>query len=321
MIVTKTSETGVKKTIEDVLNVFSKYIVLGPAEIDKFETTGKQAFKDKIAPYIVKNMPISFTMPGFPSKSSNNTTKVLGYLPDGAEEVSFNQFSKFIKDMERVYVHGVKVNIVSDGYVFNDLLNIPEEHVREYEDECKQLVGSLPLNWHTMYDLVDSKMKKEKILEYMLNEFGYSEEELTDKIMTNQDTTMLYNGMNIFMQQEKIWTEDMSKRQIIKSAKELAKSMIIRSEAYTKLIKANFPDSIRLSCHPSTNEGTKYSWRFVDGVTVSASPWHNVLCVYENGLRTFKKKILAEQEGLELVMKDDRPYYFKEKTALPIIFN
>ncbi|PIN79939.1 hypothetical protein COV13_04440 [Candidatus Woesearchaeota archaeon CG10_big_fil_rev_8_21_14_0_10_32_9] len=320
-MVTETSENEVKTTIEDVLNVFSKYIVLGPAEIDKFETVGKQAFKDKILPCVVGNAPISFTMPGFPSKSSNNVTEVLGYLPDGAEEASFNQFSKFIKDMKKVYAPGVKLNIVSDGYVFNDLVKIPDAHVKEYEDKCKQLVGSLPLNWHTMYDLVNSRMKKEKIIEYMIHEFGYSEEELTDKIMNDQDITILYNGMNIFMQQEKIWPDDMSKRQMIKSAKELAKSMIIRGEAYTKLIKANFPDSIRLSCHPSTNEGTKYSWRFVEDVTVSASPWHNVLCAYENGSRTFKKKIIAEQEGLELVMKEDRPYYFKEKDAAPIIFN
>lgn len=319
MVITIQKE-NIATTVANVSEVFEKYVVRAPDSIDQYNAKGKAVLEQKITKALLEEKPISFVMPGFPAKSPNIETKVLGYLPDGAEHVAFQQFSKFVNEMENTYAPGIELNIVSDGYVFNDILNLPDSNVKAYEEMCKEMVQELPINIHTIFDFY-KEMSKQNIIEDILLKFGETEEVLADRIKNDQDTTLLYNGLSIFMQQDLVWEPEISKSQIKKSAKKLAKEMMRRSEAYTGLINAEFSNSIRISCHPSINDGRKFSWRFVDGINVSASPWHNTLCVYKDGSMTYKKKHLAEEEGLEIVMKGNRPYYFQEKGTTIELFN
>lgn len=306
------SKINIQDTIDRVLDIFENYRVSAPEGIDKYSSIGVDVLRSKISKFIMQEKPISFVLPGFPAKSRNTRTKVLGALPDGAEEVSLLQFAKFANEVQGVYTKGASINIVSDGYVFNDMVQISDGDVSAYENECKSLVTGLPLIWHTINEVYNSNSEKSVLVEKLLAEFGMREEVLKDRIRNDPDTNLLYCGMSIFVQEDLYWPDGMSKNKIKDSAKIVAKEMIRRSEAYTGLIKQAFPESIRLSCHPSINDGTKFSWRFVPGLSISASPWHNSLYVAPDGSYTFKKRFQAEKEGLEIVMEKNRPYFFRQ---------
>jgi hypothetical protein len=72
--------------------------------------------------------PIRMVLPAFPAKSPNSD-KVLGHLPDLAEELSVGFLEALCARIGEVYPPGAHLVICSDGRVFNDLLGIPDGHV------------------------------------------------------------------------------------------------------------------------------------------------------------------------------------------------
>jgi L-tyrosine isonitrile synthase len=298
-------------TLDTMLTIFDHYRKATAIGVDQYEEKGKASLKARFAGFMSKAQPVSFVFPGYPLKSKNTKTKVLGELPDGAEDVSFRQFAKFVHEMKSVYAPGVEINIVSDGYVFNDLLNIPDRVVAAYEEECMRMVDQTPIKWHTVQSIYNGNTKDSSIVPRLVKEFGQTPEEIYARILSEPDTNMLYKGMLIFWEQDLTFPEGTSKSQRKNQVKALAREIVRLSEAYTSLIRATFKDSIRLSCHPSVNDGTKYSWRFIPGDDTWASPWHNVLCITPDNAYQLRKRFEAESEGMELVYRNERPYFFR----------
>jgi pyoverdine/dityrosine biosynthesis protein Dit1 len=58
-------------------------------------------------------------LPGFPFKSPNNKTKVLGVLPDLGEELALKRLDSMAVAVEKVYEGGAEIHITSDGLVYN----------------------------------------------------------------------------------------------------------------------------------------------------------------------------------------------------------
>jgi L-tyrosine isonitrile synthase len=299
-------------TIDAILSIFDRYKRSAPEGIDKYAEKGQDVLRTRLQKFMINNRPISFVFPGYPIKSTNTQTKVLGILPDGAEDVSFRQFAKFVNEVEAIYEYGIEIHIVSDGYVFNRLLGVCDETVHAYEQECGRMIDGLPIRWHTAQSLYNSRSDGETLVNKLLQEFGQTQEELSARINLDPDTNLLYKGMIRFMENDLVFPVGTSNNQKHTKAKAVAKEMVRRSEAYTALIKSVFSDSIRLSCHLSVNDGSKYSWSFIPGDNTWASPWHNTLCVDCQGAYRLRKKVEAEQEGLELVYHNDRPYFFRQ---------
>lgn len=59
--------------------------------------------------------PIRLCLPAFPFKSPNSTRKVLGKLPDKAEEFALAHLNGLCLAIGDVYPPGAKLTIVSDG--------------------------------------------------------------------------------------------------------------------------------------------------------------------------------------------------------------
>lgn len=57
--------------------------------------------------------------PGFPFKSPDAKTKVLGVLPDMAEEVALTYLHGMCEEISDCYKGGVELIIVSDGLVYS----------------------------------------------------------------------------------------------------------------------------------------------------------------------------------------------------------
>lgn len=296
---------------DQLISIFEQFRKPGKPSEDLFEAVGREAMKRKIECFVCDGKPVEFVLSAFPAKSPNHTEKTLGPLPDGAEEVALGNFVRFANLCTDAYEPGVVVRVVTDGLVFRDILHLSEQAVTQYHERCVRMAAGTPIKIMTLLDFFHDDLTIETALKSMLDQFGQSEEEINDRIRLEPDTNMLYCGLSRFMQTDIVWPEGLSMSQIRKRAGRVGKQMLMRSEAFSRLITHHYPDAVRLSCHPSTKAGIKYSWQFIPGNIGWNTPWHNVLCVV-NGRYTLMRRVDAEEQGFELVYKGDQPYYFRD---------
>lgn len=297
--------------VEEVLKAFEGFR-LPPTIIDQYDITGRQKLYERVKEFVNVNLPIKFSMLGYPFKSKNTRDKVLGSLPDLGEEKSLEHFSVINERIKQVYMPGAEFAIISDGYIFSDVWGIPDSDVLVYNEITKDLSKNYPIQFYTAGDFYKQETEMYKIREQILLGYGISPEELERRILTDLNVNTLYRGMIIFMQEEEAMKEFPSRSQREKRAKILAREAMLRNEAYSGMVQDIFGKShIRLSMHNSTNDGTKYSIQLVEG-KYKYSPWHSCILVHADGtLETVHRKDAVEA-GHELVRVDGRPYYFQE---------
>ena len=293
-----------------ILQIFEAFR-MAPIKEDQYEQTGKAILYDRILWFVNKNLPISFVMLGFPMKSKNSRDKVLGVLPDMAEQVAFENFANFDSLIRAVYPPGVNMTIVSDGYIFNDILGIEDRTVQQYEEMSVDMSKVAPMTWFDMTKFYDKRQSKATVRSKIMTQFGISPEELQRRILFDVNVNQLYRGMTIFMTEEKAIEEFPSNNQRQKAAKILTREMMLRNEAYSGLVQQEFKQHIRLSMHHSINDGAKYSFQLIPSKAGKAwaSPWHCALLLENNDYTTIHKKD-AIAAGYELQFKDGRPYNF-----------
>ncbi len=276
-----------------------------PTDKDQYESVGRALLVDKVNSFVTANKPVEFYMLGFPFKSSNTRDKVLGVEPDFAEQATLENFAAFNSDIKKVYSPGVNITMARDGQVFNDLLGIDDKTVERYGEISKSLQGLAPVEWLNLDDFYRGVDRREKLIK----DFGITPEQLEKEILFNDDVNFLYRGMSIFMREELAYKEFSSGNQRQKAAKILAREMMLRNEAYSNLIRHEIGDKIRLSMHPSINNGAKYSFQLIKGDT-PYSAWHSALVVDSKGNYSTMHKKDALEAGYELAYKDNKPYNF-----------
>lgn len=295
-------------SVENVLRVFESFR-MAPLAIDQYEQTGKAVLRGRISPFITANEPIKFSIMGFPMKSPNNRDKVIGKLPDLAEEVTIKNFITFNDEVKKVYSPGIQLAVVSDGLIFNDVMEVDDTTVYEYQAASQDLVGSAPIKWFNMRDFYAKELSLSAIRSKIIEQFGITPEELQRRILLDADVNYLYKGMIRFMNLDLAIKDYSSKTQLQNEAKKLAKTMMFRNEAYSKLVQKEFSDHIRLSMHPSINNGVKYSFQLIRSPKAYTSAWHCALAMV-NGVYETIHRMDAERLGYELVSQHGRPYYY-----------
>lgn len=279
--------------------------------VDQFEQVGKVALMAKMAPFVLAGQPVEFVMLGYPMKSPNDRDKVIGFKPDLGEEVSLRNFEVFNQAVKAVYGPGVHISIVSDGYIFSDIMDVPDSTVRAYEEICVDMARVAPITWYDMTDFYSKGVPMQDLREKVMQQFGITAEVLEQRILLDADVQSLYRGMIKFLSLDLAIKPFDSNSQLHKRAKIVAREMMFRNEAYSKLIQENFKDAVRLSMHPSINNGQKFSFQLIPSPKAWTSPWHSALLVNAEGiLETIHRKD-AVGAGYELVQKDGRPYYFQ----------
>lgn len=293
-------------TTQQILGVFEGYR-MEPTPLDQYLQVGRDILADKLDKFVQAGDKLKFVMLGFPFKSTNTRDKVLGDLPDLGEELTLQNFARFNADIQKVYSPGVDIGIASDGYIFNDLLGVRDEIVERYKEISADLGRIAPMSWYSLKDFFTGTLttKREKIMT-----LAPSPEKLEQDILLNPDVNFLYRGMTMFMMEELATQQWPSKNQHQKAAKKLTREMMMRNEAWSNLVKTEFSDRIRLSMHPSINNGTKYSFKLIPGQHAHHSAWHCVIYVNGQEYVTMHRKD-AEAQGLELIYKDGRPYNFQ----------
>lgn len=297
-------------TALSIIQVFQGFR-MNPLESDQFEQKGKQVMIDKLLTFISVNKPIKFSIMGFPMKSPNDRDKVIGNRPDLAEEMTLKNFNAFNQAVKVVYPPGIQVSIISDGFAFNDVMNVTDKIVEQYQEISMDMSKDMSINWFNLKDFYDRNTNLNTLRDKLISQHGITEQELEQRILFDPDVNMLYKGMIRFMNLDIAIRDYSSKSQLQKHAKIMARTMMFRNEAYSKLVQSEFSDHIRLSMHPSINNGTKFSFQLIRSEHAWTSAWHCALMIREDGeVETIHRKD-AEARGLELVSVNNQPYYYR----------
>lgn len=299
------------ETVDKVIKVFEQFRMAAEAN-DEFESTGKSVLREKMVKFVALNQPIKFSILGFPMKSPNTRDKVIGTLPDMAEQLTIETFKDFNSKVSEVYPPGIILSVVSDGLVFNDIMEVSESTVMEYQQRNVEMVGNAPINWYNAFDFYGKNVSINSIRTKITEQFGITELELQRRILMDADVNSLYRGMIRFMNLDLAIKDFSSNTQLQKQAKITAKQMMFRNEAYSALIRQEFSDHIRLSMHHSINNGTKYSFQLIRSTgNIFTSAWHCAIAIVDDIVHTMHKQDAIAQ-GFELVNVNGQPYHFQK---------
>jgi pyoverdine/dityrosine biosynthesis protein Dit1 len=113
---TSASSDSHEEKATEILRIIEKYGL-------NYERTGSWdgfvTFLPVVQGQVERGESVKMLLPGFPFKSPNNTTKVLGVLPDLGEELALKRLDSIASAIDAVYEHGAEIHITSDGLVYN----------------------------------------------------------------------------------------------------------------------------------------------------------------------------------------------------------
>ncbi|KDN61691.1 putative pyoverdine/dityrosine biosynthesis protein [Colletotrichum sublineola] len=330
----QTTEQVAHKVL-DILEVFGRHII--PEGQENHEWLGRTMFHPRVEEYVKKGESVKMIIPAFPWKSINRTDKVTGALPDLGEELALARLNDLCVEIGKVYTHGAEVHIATDGLVFNDVVGISDDETWEYGATLMDMAaqkGYTGIKLLRVMDFLgltkeDEPLTKEKYMELVEEsratleaQFGDPDKDVRAMIDTDNDTLMTYRGFIRFLETDlrnsPIAAHAKSGHKYRKIVKEVAMKMMMRAESFTKIILATCPDHVRLSIHPSSG-AVKLSMPLLvekhnpDGFP--RTPWHSSIAVsLDGGYRSLHAKDVRDTH--DLVMKDGRPWCFREKSEL-----
>ncbi|KAL8992956.1 MAG: hypothetical protein Q9188_007456, partial [Gyalolechia gomerana] len=321
----------VRETSNKILDIIFDYA------LNKFNDSiariaaGRPKFLSVIDHFVVVGAQVEMCLPAFPFKSANKVSKVLGILPDKAEELGLERLNTMCIRIGNVYPPGAKLSIISDGLVYNDLLGIPDRDTWAYGEALRKMAvqkGFNHVDFSRLKDLVNLPLpEKLEEISYvanatnfrrcLFNKYGEDNLDIDHQIATNPDTQMTYLGYRRFLESDLRYIFPLgngrSNKAYKKDVKYLAKQMLIRGHAFAGAVKAAFPNHLRLSIHQSTGEH-KVSMSLLNTKSGFTTPWHCSVALLDDGewisatMGDFKK-----DPTLEIVYEDGRPSYFRKK--------
>ncbi|GKT56493.1 pyoverdine dityrosine biosynthesis [Colletotrichum tofieldiae] len=322
-------------TAAAILDIICRYRLRRPHETCPAELEGRLGFLSQIYRKVKARGQIRMCLPAFPFKSPNTKDKVLGRLPDKADEFSLANLNGLCSAIKDFYEPGAKLTIISDGLVYNDLLGVPDKEVWAYGETLRGIAAKKNLTnieFSRLQDLVHLPNLPNKLEEItyvanatnfrrsLLNTFGRSDYDPSKEISQNEDTCLTYRGYIKFLETDLRHVypvgETRSKTKFKAGIEYISKQMLQRGDAFARAVRENFRDHIRLSIHPSTGEN-KISISPLPTSTYYTTPWHCSIAFSLSGaVTTGPRSDFENDPKYDLVYEDGRPSYFREKSDL-----
>ncbi|MGW1197823.1 L-tyrosine/L-tryptophan isonitrile synthase family protein [Streptomyces sp. NPDC002536] len=254
---------------------------------------------------------IDFVLPAFPTKSPN-PAKVLGPLPDLAEELALRFLNELCERISEIYPPGAAITICSDGRVFNDLLGVSDENVTAYARELDRMItriGAGHLEQFTLDD-VYSGAGHEEMRTMLSTAYAPTLDELRAEVRAGGAPLAMYRGITRFMLEDLSGPDYTGTRSALqRRCRDLAYRVIQRSRAWGDLLGKLFPSAIRLSIHPQPCSTEKIGILLGDTPDAWLTPWHSV-AVERDGRHTLMKRAEAERAGARAVFVEGRPTHY-----------
>jgi pyoverdine/dityrosine biosynthesis protein Dit1 len=265
---------------------------------------------DQIGAAVRVGAPLLFTLPAFPCKSPN-PRKVLGHLPDLGELLSLRFLQRLCTDLTAVYEPGARMLICSDGHVFGDLIQVPDDHITEYGTALRDLVEQEGLDRIDLFNLdgVYGDRGYDEKRRLLVADHGGSLDELAAEVRADERTLALYRGITRFLLEDGLapaYTG--TKAALLRDSRRRAYGVIQRSRAWSDLIDTHIPRSVRLSIHPQPCGTPKFGIRLLDIDDSWLTPWHAA------AVRVGPRVSLMHRTNAEplarLVLASGRPSHF-----------
>lgn len=269
---------------------------------------------NKIEAMIKENNPIEMILPAFPGKSPNRN-KTLSRWPDLAEKHSIDNLHLLCEEIQSIYEPGAKITICSDGYVFSDLVRIPDDHVAAYSIDLTDYYKKHYASSFSFFDLKDAFQKLDcldTMREELMIQYGESLVSLKDRSRTEKEIASMYLGITRFLYEDFLGLDefkDISKAQVQKLAKNISYRVIQRSNAWGRLLENQFPDCLRLSIHPQYRVSNKIGIHMVATDDCWRTPWHSV-AVRKNGYVYLEKRSEIDENMNRLIFQNGRPFCY-----------
>jgi pyoverdine/dityrosine biosynthesis protein Dit1/AcrR family transcriptional regulator len=266
----------------------------------------------KVKYFLRANQPIHFVLPAFPAKSPSRR-KVLGVLPDQAEELALLYLDQVCEELQALHSPGVRVTICSDGHVFSDLVGVGDQDVTRYGQEISALLGRLgcrALDTFGMADLYEGA-DYPGMRRHLVAEYAQPLEQIEERAHRFDHARALFNGIHRFLFEERADLQpERSRTQVRQECKRLAYEVIQRSDAWGRLLADCFPTALRLSIHPQHPHAEKIGILLGAADDAWLTPWHGVAVRHPAGWKLMKRQE-AEALGAHLVERDGRPSHFE----------
>jgi len=273
---------------------------------------------DAICSVVARGEPITMILPAFPGKSPNRR-KTLGVLPDLAEKHALTNLAGLCERIGQIYAPGAKLVICSDGYCFSDVVNISDREVAQYLDIVKAYAAQHFDDVFGFYDLTDEFLYLADLAskrEELLIGYGDSIERIKRQCADDPAMGAMYRGITRFLYEDAIGTERcgaLSNTAVQKMSRSNSYRVIQRSNAWSRLLDRNFPNSLRLSIHPQFRVSKKIGIRLVECDDIWLTPWHSV-AVQKNGRIVLKKRSEIDESNSVLVFTNGVPCHFVHYT-------
>ncbi|XP_014558639.1 hypothetical protein COCVIDRAFT_24842 [Bipolaris victoriae FI3] len=293
---------------------------------------GREHLLSRIDTFVQAGQRVEACLPAFPFKSANKVYKVLGSLPDKAEELALERLHRMCTRIKQIYKPGARVTIISDGITYNDLLSISDRDTWAYGEALREMAIEkkfTSIAFSRLRDLLEFPLpEKMREITYvanctnfrrlLLNEFGRPDIDIDKEITVNPDTKLTYLGYRKFLESDlkHIFNtgENRGRNQYKRDVKYLAKEMLMRGYAFAGAVKKAFPNHVRLSIHESIGEH-KLSISLLNTRTGYTTPWHCTVAQLADGEWVSAPMGEFQQDPrLELVYENGRPSYFKEQS-------
>ncbi|HEY8189984.1 MAG TPA: L-tyrosine/L-tryptophan isonitrile synthase family protein [Micavibrio sp.] len=291
--------------IADLADIFIRFAGQCPGDES---SRNKAVLQNAIRHTLAQRGQLDVVLPAFPFKSPNRDTKVLGIEPDFGEQAALGTLGNLCAALKDSVA--VKLHIVSDGYVFNDLFGVPDDAVDRYSHALQEMDRSPDISFLRLKDLlgegtVDNHRRS------LMEQFAENRDDLIRRIHTQENDRILYTGIKRFMEESMTRAPHESKNTYQNRCGNLAKDVTGRSDAYSRLIEQRLPGMFRLTIHPRPDWTKKVPIRLVPSPDRWATPWHNVP-VYdpERQTTTLMHKAEAVEKGYNLEFKDGQPWRY-----------
>ncbi|MEU4746117.1 isocyanide synthase family protein [Actinosynnema sp. NPDC023658] len=269
--------------------------------------------RGRIEVHVRAGRAIPMLLPAFPAKSPN-PDKVLGHLPDLAEELSIAFLETLCARIREVYPPGAQLIICSDGRVFNDLVRIPDEHVSAYQQEMANVLDRLGTEHISLYSLDDvyPGTEPERMRQKLWADHAPDLDELRAEVRAGGPALGLYRGITRFLFEDgKVPGFRGSNTTLQRESRTRAYEVIGRSQAWGNLLAVIHPDAVRLSIHPQPCGHEKFGIFLQDNADDDRwlTPWHAV-AVEDRGRFRLMKHHAAKTAGGQLVLRHGRPSHY-----------
>lgn len=287
------------ETVKSILTIFfdnRRVLHTNNCSIDCKTCYRRHARKIEYA--LIHNKPLVLILPAFPAKSANRD-KTLSASPDFGEVLGLTQLNSLCQKIQALHSPGVTLVICSDGRVFNDLVLVSNDDVNQYQQGIIDIISKHRLsNLKTFcLDEVYPHFSHQQMRDALMQTYGEELSLLKSRLSVCETSKAQFNGIHRFLVEDQLVLRgDISKNKVRKYAKEAAYQVVLRSNAWSKLLQVYFPNAMRLSIHPQPCGSDKLGIHFIPTVNQWATPWHSV-ALYVNGAWQLVKKKQAEAMG------------------------